>query len=325
MLFEKLPIEKRVVIRPIRRAGVVRNELLELVEFRVERVDEMERDRLARHGDLGRAELGRSVMRKDHVLKFEREQRIERGSADELELFDFAIEEFRAEIQMAESLSFVAIGGAERVADKFDRLADVVKKRADDEKIVIDDLGILSGDELRELHHGDGMFKESADVRVMKPNARVRTGKARHEVFIVEKNLNKRAERRSFHGLKDFAQPRRQGLDVLFGAFDEIVGDDVGRVRLREFPRDDLKFALIELDGALDANEVAFRELLGELFRSVPEKRDDGSGPVANVKLEIARPAFIDAERLIAHAIDVGNDVVFFKLVDKKATHNDLC
>ena len=102
-----------------------------------------------------------------------REAFVERFAGQPFRFRDFFRQNFDAEIRVPERLPGVGVHRIRRVVREFDRLADVVQERADEQQVGVERGAVMRRDSRRQLHRRRGVFEEPAGMRVMESDAGV--------------------------------------------------------------------------------------------------------------------------------------------------------
>ena len=121
------------------------------------------------------------------MFQQDRKAFVERFAGQLFRFRDLFRQNFDAEIRVPERLPDVGVNRIRWIVREFDRLADVVQERADEQQIGVERGAVMGRDSRRQLHRRRGVFEETARVRVMQTDAGVPARKPLDERVVGQK------------------------------------------------------------------------------------------------------------------------------------------
>ena len=117
------------------------------------------------------------------------------------------------------------------------------------------------------------------------------------------------------------AEAVEQAADVLLGLRDEIVEVELVERYALKAREDDLQRALVQLDLALDAKQLALLEGAEQRLGGVPHASAERAGAIAQLDLQIVDAIAIGTQLLVANQEDLVERIAVDELLHRAPSH----
>ena len=221
---------------------------------------------------------------------------------------------------MAHQPAFVRVLDAVAPVQLLD-LAHVVQGRAGQQEAPVQER-VMAAPGHAQLHHGERVVHEPADVRVVKGLGGGELLEPLLHQGVGEDVLQQLAEVGFVHlGLDQADQPGQVLVGILGRAPDEVLHVDGGGIHPLDLVHGDLQAAVVVLGHAQHVDEIIHLEPLAEGVDVVPHEGRQAAGLVGQDREEILSAGFLRADLLLADQEQVVHGLVGLVVGDVVAFH----